>query len=64
MVLLHVKRSEKESFLYETPAATDVEVVLRELVTIRLAVLSGSVGIRNQQDCCVSAAVGCVTGCR
>ena len=29
MVLLHVKRSEKESFLYETPAATDVEVVLR-----------------------------------
>lgn len=34
MVLLHVKRSEKESFLYETPAATDVEVVLRELVTI------------------------------
>ena len=32
MVLLHVKRSEKESFLYETPAATDVEVVLRELV--------------------------------
>ena len=36
MVLLHVKRSEKESFLYETPAATDVEVVLRELVTITL----------------------------
>ena len=41
MVLLHVKRSEKESFLYETPAATDVEVVLRELVAIRLTVLSG-----------------------
>ena len=36
MVLLHVKRIEKESFLYETPAATDVEVVLRELVTIRV----------------------------
>ena len=26
MVLLHVKRSEKESFLYETPCATDVDV--------------------------------------
>ena len=34
MVLLHVKRSEKESFLYETPCATDVDVVLRELVII------------------------------
>jgi len=34
MVLLHVKRSDKESFLYETPCATDVDVVLRELVHI------------------------------
>ena len=34
MVLLHVKRSEKESFLYETPATTDVDVVLRDLVII------------------------------
>ena len=34
MVLLHVKRSEKESFLYETPAITDVDVVLRDLVII------------------------------
>ena len=34
MVLLHVKRSEKEGFLYEVPAQTDVDVVLRDLVVI------------------------------
>ncbi len=33
-VLLHVKRSDKESFLYETPAATEVDAVLREVVAI------------------------------
>jgi len=34
MVLLHVKRSDKESFLYEVPTQTDVDVVLRDLVII------------------------------
>jgi len=34
MVLLHVKRSDKESFLYSVPSDTDVEVVLRDLVVI------------------------------
>ena len=34
MVLLHVKRSDKESFLYDTPAATEVDVALREIVKI------------------------------
>ncbi|KAL1515794.1 hypothetical protein AB1Y20_002410 [Prymnesium parvum] len=34
MVLLQVKRSEKESFLYEVPAATEIEEVRRELVKI------------------------------
>lgn len=35
MVLLHVKRSEKDTFLYETPAATEVEPTLREIVRIQ-----------------------------
>ena len=34
MVVLNVKRSEKESFLFEIPAATEVEVVRKELVKI------------------------------
>ena len=34
MVLLHVKRSDKESFLYEVPAATEVDVVVRDVVAI------------------------------
>jgi len=34
MVLLHVKRSEKESWLYETPAATDVDTVVNDLVRV------------------------------
>lgn len=34
MVLLHVKRSEKEGFLFEIPAASEVDVVLRELVKV------------------------------
>uniref|UniRef100_A0A7S4IHE8 Uncharacterized protein n=1 Tax=Prymnesium polylepis TaxID=72548 RepID=A0A7S4IHE8_9EUKA len=34
MVVLNVKRTEKESFLYETPVATDVETVRRELVKV------------------------------
>jgi len=34
MVLLHVKRSEKESWLYEVPAATDVETVVTDLVKV------------------------------
>jgi hypothetical protein len=34
-VLLHVKRSEKDSFLFNTPAATEVDVVLRELVRVQ-----------------------------
>jgi hypothetical protein len=33
-VLLHVKRSDKEGFLYETPAASEVEVVVRDLVAV------------------------------
>jgi len=32
MVLLHIKRSEKDSFLYDIPAATEVDVVLRGVV--------------------------------
>lgn len=35
MVLLHVKRGEKESFLFETSAASEVDVVLREVVKIQ-----------------------------
>jgi len=34
MVLLHVKRNDKESFLYDTPAVTEVDVALREIVKI------------------------------
>ena len=34
MVLLHVKRSDKDTFLYETPAATEVEPVLQAIVRI------------------------------
>ena len=34
MVLLHVKRSDKESFLYDTPAAGEVDAALREIVKI------------------------------
>merc|ERR1719240_410971 len=32
MVLLHVKRSEKEGFLFETPAASEVQDTVREMV--------------------------------
>jgi len=35
MVLLHIKRGEKESFLFNTPAATDVDVVVREVINIQ-----------------------------
>jgi len=34
MVLLHVKRSDKETFLFQTPAASEVDPVLREIVKI------------------------------
>jgi len=34
MVMLHVKRSDKDTFLYECPAATEVDAVLREVVRI------------------------------
>jgi len=34
MVLLHIKLSEKEGFLFEIPAATDVDTVLREVVKV------------------------------
>jgi len=34
MVLLHVKRSDKESFLFDIPAATEVDVVIQELVKV------------------------------
>ena len=34
MVLLHVKRSDKESFLYEAPAVSEVDVVLRQVIVI------------------------------
>ena len=34
MVMLHVKRSEKDTFLYETPAATEVDAVLRNVIAI------------------------------
>lgn len=34
MVLLHCKRSDKDTFLYDVPAATEVDVVLRDLVRI------------------------------
>jgi len=33
-VLLHVKRSEKEGFLFETPAASEVSETVRELVKV------------------------------
>lgn len=33
-VLLHIKLSEKEGFLFEIPAATDVDTVLREVVKV------------------------------
>merc|ERR1719359_2139356 len=32
MVLLHVKRSDKDSFLFDTPAASEVEATLRALL--------------------------------
>lgn len=35
MVLLHVKRSDKDSFLFDTPAASEVDVTVRELVKIQ-----------------------------
>jgi len=35
MVLLHIKRSEKDSFLYDVPAATEVDVVLRGVVKVQ-----------------------------
>jgi hypothetical protein len=34
-VLLHVKRSDKDSFLFDTPAASEVDVVVRELVKVQ-----------------------------
>jgi len=34
MVLLHVKGSDKDTFLYETPAATEVDAVLTQVVKI------------------------------
>jgi hypothetical protein len=34
MVLLHVKRSDKDTFLFETPAASEVDSVHREVVAI------------------------------
>ena len=52
-VLLHVKRSEKEGFLYNVPAATEVDVVVRELVKVhnlrgrvnRLAAAAGELSL-------------------
>merc|ERR1719161_2549638 len=35
MVLLHVKRSDKDTFLFDTPAATEVDAVVRELVRVQ-----------------------------
>jgi len=35
MVLLHVKRSDKDTFLFNIPCATQVDVVLREVVKIQ-----------------------------
>merc|ERR1719181_731275 len=35
MVLLHVKRSEKEGFLFDTPAASEVDGVVAEVVKIQ-----------------------------
>merc|ERR1719389_1260834 len=35
MVLLHVKRGEKDGFLFDTPAATEVDAVLREVVRVQ-----------------------------
>jgi len=35
MVLLHVKRSDKDSFLFDTPVASEVDVVVRELVKVQ-----------------------------
>lgn len=32
MVLIHYKKTETNQFLYETPANTPIEVVLKELV--------------------------------
>jgi len=34
-VLLHVKRTEKDTFLFEIPAATEVDVVVNELVRVQ-----------------------------
>ena len=34
-VLLHIKRSEKDSFLYEAPAATEVDVVVNDVVKVQ-----------------------------
>merc|ERR1719231_1628818 len=35
MVLLHVKRSDKDTFLFNTPAASEVDVTVRELVKVQ-----------------------------
>jgi len=35
MVLLHIKRSEKDTFLYAVPAATEVDVVLNGVVRVQ-----------------------------
>ena len=34
-VLLHIKRSDKDSFLYDVPAATEVDVVLNSVVRVQ-----------------------------
>ena len=34
-VLLHVKRSDKDTFLFDTPAASEVDTVVRELVRVQ-----------------------------
>ena len=46
MVVIHVKKSDSESFLYETTCATTNDALIRELVEVwnmrlRLAQLSG-----------------------
>jgi len=48
MVVIHVKRSDKDEFLYETTCATSNDTLIRELVEVwnlrlRLAQLAGSI---------------------
>ena len=35
MVLLHIKRSDKDTFLFDTPAASEVDATIRELVKVQ-----------------------------